>query len=107
MVGGFFGGGSAPAEQQDGGAVASQGQQAEQNSWGGRSCEVDAKQFTKCMDDNQGNMQICNWYLEQLVRSLSNTILIVTNDPSPSESLSIRCQPILKIEIIPLALGGY
>lgn len=62
----FGGGSSQPAEQAaDDGAVASQNQQ--QSQWGARSCEVDAKQFTKCMDDNQGNMQICNWYLEQLV----------------------------------------
>ncbi|TVY82646.1 Mitochondrial intermembrane space cysteine motif-containing protein [Lachnellula suecica] len=66
-IGGFFGGGSSqPAEQQaDNGAVASQGQEQNQN-WGARSCEVDAKQFTKCLDENQGNMQICGWYLEQL-----------------------------------------
>ena len=68
-IGGFFGGGSsAPAEQQqDNGAVAAQNNQAQQNNWGARSCEADAKQFTKCLDDNQGNMQICSWYLEQLV----------------------------------------
>merc|ERR1711964_40430 len=47
-------------------AVAAQGNEASQNSWGQRSCEVDAKQFTKCLDENQGNMQICGWYLEQL-----------------------------------------
>ncbi|RDL36077.1 Uncharacterized protein BP5553_06689 [Venustampulla echinocandica] len=66
-IGGFFGGGSSqPAEQQqDNGVVASQNQQ-DQNSWGPRSCEVDAKQFTKCLDENQGNMQTCSWYLEQL-----------------------------------------
>jgi len=67
-IGGFFGGGSstpAPAEQ----AQVAQTQAApEQSSWGPRSCEVDAKQFTKCLDENQGNMQTCGWYLEQLVR---------------------------------------
>jgi hypothetical protein len=68
-IGGFFGGGSSQAAEQpqDNGAVASQGQDNQNNSWGGRSCEVDAKQFTKCLDENQGNMQICGWYLEQLV----------------------------------------
>jgi len=66
-IGGFFGGGSsAPAEQQQS-TVDAQGQDhAAQNSWGPRSCEIDAKQFTKCLDENQGNMQICGWYLEQL-----------------------------------------
>ncbi|KAH7333420.1 hypothetical protein BKA65DRAFT_507769 [Rhexocercosporidium sp. MPI-PUGE-AT-0058] len=64
---GFFGGSSAPAaEQPQQNAVASQGNEASENSWGQRSCEVDAKQFTKCLDENQGNMQICGWYLEQL-----------------------------------------
>lgn len=68
-IGGFFGGGSSqPVEQaQDTGAVASQGQNAQNNSWGARNCEVDAKQFTQCMDEHQGNMQVCGWYLEQLV----------------------------------------
>ena len=54
-IGGFFGGGSAPAEQQ------------QPQDKGARNCDVDAKQFTKCLDENQGNMQICSWYLEQLV----------------------------------------
>jgi len=67
-IGGFFGGSSsqpeaAPAQDNN---VAAQGNQASQNSWGQRSCETDAKQFTKCLDENQGNMQICGWYLEQL-----------------------------------------
>ncbi|CAI4210993.1 unnamed protein product [Parascedosporium putredinis] len=30
------------------------------------NCAGAAQQFTKCMDDQNGNMQICNWYLEQL-----------------------------------------
>ena len=69
-IGGFFGGGSSQpaAEQQQDNSVAAQDNQAQQNNaWGTRSCEVDAKQFTKCLDENQGNMQICGWYLEQLV----------------------------------------
>ncbi|KAE9370513.1 hypothetical protein N431DRAFT_484713 [Stipitochalara longipes BDJ] len=66
-IGGFFGGGSSQpaAEQQQDNGVAQTSNQ-ENNSWGPRSCEVDAKQFTKCLDENQGNMQICGWYLEQL-----------------------------------------
>ena len=31
------------------------------------NCAGAATQFTKCMDEQSGNMQICNWYLEQLV----------------------------------------
>lgn len=32
----------------------------------GARCEIDARNFTRCLDENQGNMQICGWYLEQL-----------------------------------------
>ncbi|KFY81366.1 hypothetical protein V500_11497 [Pseudogymnoascus sp. VKM F-4518 (FW-2643)] len=65
-IGGFFGGGSAaPAEAEQSQVAQTQGS-AEQSNWGARSCEVDAKQFTKCLDENQGNMQTCSWYLEQL-----------------------------------------
>lgn len=69
-IGGLFGGGSsaaAPVEQQPSAAVATQNQEQAQNNWGPRSCETDARSFTKCLDENQGNMQICGWYLEQLV----------------------------------------
>lgn len=70
-IGGFFGGGSSQSvEQQENGAVAAQGQEDQNTNWGARSCEVDAKQFTKCLDENNGNMQICSWYLEQLVSLL-------------------------------------
>ncbi|VVT52052.1 uncharacterized protein SAPINGB_P003301 [Magnusiomyces paraingens] len=31
-----------------------------------RACEVDARNFTRCLDENNGNMQICDWYLQQL-----------------------------------------
>ncbi|EOO01638.1 putative chch domain protein [Phaeoacremonium minimum UCRPA7] len=60
-IGGFFGGGSsAPVEQ-----VQSQAQpaQQQQQNW---NCADSAKQFTSCMDEHGGNMQICGWYLEQL-----------------------------------------
>ncbi|KAI5867434.1 hypothetical protein GGS23DRAFT_592747 [Durotheca rogersii] len=63
-LGGLFtGGGSAPADaapQQSEAATANYSQQQSNN------CQGAALNFTKCMDDNQGNMQICNWYLEQL-----------------------------------------
>lgn len=38
------------------------------NQWGEPSCDTAAKQFATCMGDNGGNMQICQWYLDQLVR---------------------------------------
>ena len=69
-IGGLFGGGSAPAEQQRAdSSMTAQGSDSsyQNNSWGARGCENDAKSFTKCLDENQGNMQICGWYLEQLV----------------------------------------
>ncbi len=70
-IGGFFGGGSssAPTEAQPAdGAVAQQSQDGayQSSSWGAPSCETDAKSFTKCFDENGGNMQICGWYLDQL-----------------------------------------
>src|SRR3979490_3187732 len=89
-IGGFFGGGSSAPAEQSSGAVTAQGQSQEQNSWEPRSCEVDAKQFTKCLDENQGNMQICSWYLEQLVciYSILATAVsgIITNATLPLES---------------------
>ncbi|KGQ06571.1 intermembrane space cysteine motif-containing protein MIC17 [Beauveria bassiana D1-5] len=61
-LGGLFGGGgsSEPAPQQ----VQAQQQQPQQQQM--NNCAGAATNFTKCMDDNGGNMQICNWYLEQL-----------------------------------------
>nr|EAQ71076.1 hypothetical protein MGCH7_ch7g483 [Pyricularia oryzae 70-15] len=60
-IGGLFSGGSsAPAETTQAAAPQQQQQQLQNN------CAGAAQNFTKCMDDNNGNMQICNWYLEQL-----------------------------------------
>lgn len=42
------------------------------NKWGQDSCETDVKSFTKCLDENGGNMQICGWYLDQLVSYLGS-----------------------------------
>jgi len=82
-IGGFFGGGSSaqPAEEQqyqqpatgsqdayaqpmDNGLYNSQAQSQSQAEQG--PCATDIKSFTKCMDENQGNMTICGWYLDQL-----------------------------------------
>lgn len=69
-VGGLFGGGSStPAEAQDN-AVASQQTQDggyQNNSWAQENCEPAAKGLANCLDQNNGNMQICTWYLDQLV----------------------------------------
>lgn len=65
-ISGFFGGGSStPAEPQQS-SVAAQGQESN-SQWGApKACEVDIKNFTTCMNENQGSMNICGWYLEQL-----------------------------------------
>ncbi|KAM0524836.1 hypothetical protein ACHAPE_000940 [Trichoderma viride] len=59
-IGGFFSGGSsepaAPVQAQ-----ADSQQQQQYNN-----CAGAAQNFTKCLDENGGNMQICSWYLEQL-----------------------------------------
>lgn len=77
-IGGMFAGSSAPVEQQQAdNAVASQANEnnSQNNAWGVRSCETDAKSFTKCLDQNQGNMQICGWYLDQLVIAKRDIVL--------------------------------
>lgn len=40
---------------------------ATNSSWENPACETDVRNFRKCMDENQGNMSICGWYLDQLV----------------------------------------
>ncbi|KAI1655960.1 hypothetical protein F4813DRAFT_365917 [Daldinia decipiens] len=61
-IGGLFGGGgSAPAEASPQAASAQQ----QQSQWG-NNCQGATQSFTKCMDEQGGNMQICGWYLEQL-----------------------------------------
>jgi len=53
-------------------AVAAQAQQGyDNNSWGQQSCEQSAKGLSNCLEQNGGNMQICSWYLDQLVSVLS------------------------------------
>ncbi|KAL8823191.1 MAG: hypothetical protein Q9191_006091 [Dirinaria sp. TL-2023a] len=75
-IGGMFGGSSsgsgveAEGQQQQDNALAAQAQDGYQNnsnSWAQQSCEPAAKGLTSCLDQNNGNMQICTWYLEQLV----------------------------------------
>ncbi|KAI1212527.1 uncharacterized protein F4807DRAFT_457324 [Annulohypoxylon truncatum] len=62
-IGGLFGGsgGSEPAEA----SPQAQAQQQQQSQWG-NNCQGATQSFTKCMDEQGGNMQICGWYLEQL-----------------------------------------
>ncbi|ODQ61173.1 hypothetical protein WICANDRAFT_23525, partial [Wickerhamomyces anomalus NRRL Y-366-8] len=61
----FGGSSSAPAEQQQAAPPAQQQAQYSQQQQGG-VCDVDARNFTRCLGDNDGNMQICDFYLQQL-----------------------------------------
>ncbi|KAF2467168.1 uncharacterized protein BDR25DRAFT_305622 [Lindgomyces ingoldianus] len=67
-IGGFFSGGSssAPAEQQSASTEFAQQHQetSTQNATG--ACATDINNFRKCMDENQGSLTICGWYLDQL-----------------------------------------
>ena len=75
-IGGFFGGGSsAPAEGQEAAPPAQaapmdsglyQNSSASSNAAEG-ACATDVQNFRHCMDENQGNLTICGWYLDQLV----------------------------------------
>ena len=60
----MFGGSSAPAAPVDQQMVNTQGQT--QNQQQATQCDADARNFTKCLGDNEGNMQICDYYLQQL-----------------------------------------
>jgi len=63
----MFGGGAAESAAPAAAAeAATQSTSSAQNSWGQANCDADVKQFTKCMDDHKGNMDICGWYLSQL-----------------------------------------
>ena len=94
----MFGGGSTQAAEQQAAdnAVSNQSNSDsyQNDAWDPRSCEVDAKQFTKCMNENQGNMQICGWYLEQLV-GLSPLAVCETLLIFGTESLPVSCKSIL------------
>ncbi|KAK5191555.1 hypothetical protein LTR99_003618 [Exophiala xenobiotica] len=77
-IGGFFGGGSssAPVEQQQqlptdaysqtGNAMDNRLYSQSSSTDAAGPCATDIKSFTDCMNQNQGNMTICGWYLEQL-----------------------------------------
>lgn len=64
-IGSMFGGSSAaaPVEQDQQMVSASQQLQYQEQ---GKHCDADARNFTRCLEDNTGNMQICEYYLQQL-----------------------------------------
>ena len=51
---------AAPQQQQ---VAAYQQQQTQEQA---KHCDADARNFTRCLEDNGGNMQICDYYLQQL-----------------------------------------
>ncbi|KIV97523.1 hypothetical protein PV10_01266 [Exophiala mesophila] len=73
-IGGFFSGGSssapveqaqqAPVDNYSGAGNSLYSQSAATEASG--PCAADIKSFTDCMNQNQGNMTICGWYMEQL-----------------------------------------
>ena len=68
-VGGWFSGGSsAPAEASP---TSTEFQQAHQVNTTGQQaqagpCAENVTSFRRCMDENQGSLSICGWYLDQL-----------------------------------------
>ncbi|KAL9099891.1 MAG: hypothetical protein Q9163_004666 [Psora crenata] len=84
-IGGMFSGGSAPTDQQQqDGTLIAQGKESAYQSDGSaaRSCDHDVKSFTRCLDENQGDMQICGWYLDRLLarRLPANTKGVATEE---------------------------
>ena len=63
----FFGGSSSSAAEpaQQSNDFAQQHQQVNTSSASG-ACATDVTNFRKCMDENQGSLTICGWYLDQL-----------------------------------------
>ena len=67
-IGGMFGGGSSEPAPAQTAAAPVQSQQASysaQSEYAG-NCQGATLSFNQCMDEHQGNMAVCNWYLEQL-----------------------------------------
>jgi hypothetical protein len=69
-IGGFFSGGSSssePAAQQSASTdFAQQHQQTAYSTQSSGACQTQIGDFRKCMDENQGSLNICGWYLDQL-----------------------------------------
>ncbi|KJZ75703.1 hypothetical protein HIM_04860 [Hirsutella minnesotensis 3608] len=61
-IGGLFSGGSSTPEAAPQQAAPAQNTQQQFSG----NCQGAAMEFNKCMNEQNGNMQICNWYLEQL-----------------------------------------
>ena len=61
---GMFSGNSAAQEMQDPNQLQAQSSPLQQQQ--AQACDVDARNFTRCLDENSGNFQICDYYLQQL-----------------------------------------
>lgn len=73
-VSSLFGGSSAPAEQAAPVQAASSPDSMQQNGLQQSSsgqCEFDARNLTQCLDQNSGDMRVCQWYLDNLKSCLS------------------------------------
>lgn len=57
----MFGGNSSPAPVEQAAAPVDQARMNE-----ARSCDTDARSFTQCLEQNNGDMQVCGYYLQQL-----------------------------------------
>ncbi|KAK6464568.1 hypothetical protein DFJ63DRAFT_334127 [Scheffersomyces coipomensis] len=62
----MFGGSSSQPVDQAAQQDLSQVQQSNQYQEQARHCDADARNFTRCLEDNGGNMQTCEYYLQQL-----------------------------------------
>jgi hypothetical protein len=68
-IGGFFSGGSSSAPQETTQQAVANGdaQAAYSSNYNPpRVCENQVFQFRSCMDQNQGDLNVCGWYLDQL-----------------------------------------
>ncbi|KAK7419405.1 hypothetical protein QQX98_003357 [Neonectria punicea] len=65
-IGGLFSGGSSEAAPAPAAPLQAAAAPQEQSWNQTNNCAGATQSFTKCLDENGGNMQICNWYLEQL-----------------------------------------
>ncbi|KAG9288500.1 hypothetical protein G9A89_015706 [Geosiphon pyriformis] len=71
-ISGLFGGGSSASEtaqdqpQLNSQAPGHSAYQTSNQSTGAASCEVDAKALTRCLEQNNHNIEACQWYLENL-----------------------------------------
>ena len=68
-VGGWFSGGSSAATPEQASQAVAQGDANAVYSsqyQPPRVCENQVTGFRQCMDQNQGDLNICGWYLEQL-----------------------------------------